>query len=189
MSKGGLGFRATVVAGVLSALITAFITWLLGFWPAIWSWIVKATVTLWGWVTYSIPVPAGIFVLVAVVFLYRWRRQPHASKVGDVVHQRSHASRPAPTDNILPQHTESASNPSLSKNEIRIVHLFAVTDGKWLGIDDIASNIELPRLLVEQALERLNERGFLKTKHNSVHGTFFRLSSEGRDYAIDQGYV
>lgn len=79
--------------------------------------------------------------------------------------------------------------PQLSETELVVIRLLAAADGRWAGIEEIASEAHLSRLLTEQALEKLFAKGFLRDTHNYLHGTTFRLSSAGRDYAIEEGFV
>ena len=103
MSGGGLGFRGTVIASVLSALIVTLLTWLFGFWPAIWSWIVKTSATVFEWTSYSIPIPVSVLILLAGIWIYISSRTPN---------------RPIAInrDGYVPVQNEAASKPSLSAN-------------------------------------------------------------------------
>lgn len=171
-----MGFRSTVLAGVLSTLIAAFITWLLGFWPTVWAWVGNASSAIWAVAAYVIPVPTGVLVLLGVVLTYLCARKPSGAKAAV-----STPSRPLEqTARDLPQ---------LSENELAVIRLLAAADGRWAGIEEIASVAQLSRLLTEQALEKLFAKGFLRDRHNYLDGTSFRLSSAGRDYAIEQGFV
>ena len=176
MSGGGLGFRGTVIASVLSALIVTLLTWLFGFWPAIWSWIVKTGAAVLEWISYSIPIPIGLLVLLGGVLIYTLSRTPN---------------RPIAIngDEYVPVQNEAASKPSLSANEEQIVRFLAAADGKWARVEDVSYGLGLSQLIAEQALEKLLSRGFLRESHNYVDGTTLRLSSSGRDFAIEQGYV
>ena len=176
MSRGGLGFHATVIAGVLSAIIVTFLTWLFGFWSTIWSWIVKTSATVFEWISYSIPIPVSVLVLLAGILIYILSRTPN---------------RPIAINGneYVPVQNEAASTPSLSANEEQIVRFLAAADGKWAGVEDVSYGLGLSQLIAEQALEKLLSRGFLSESHNYVHGTTLRLSSSGRDFAIEQGYV
>lgn len=173
-----LGFRATVVAGVLSTLIAAFATWLLGFWPAAWAWFsaTAATIasTVWSLVAYVVPVPLGVLAPLGLVLTYYFvRKVPKVSA--------------STTETSTVQTQQEAT--TLSENELKVVRLLAAADGQWAKLNEIAADIRLSRLLTEQALEKLFEKGFIRDSHNYLHGTSFRLSSEGRDYAIEQGLV
>ncbi|MFN7863378.1 MAG: hypothetical protein ACK5N7_08680, partial [Curvibacter sp.] len=178
--KGGmvLGFRATVVAGVLSTLIAAFVTWLLGFGPAAWAWFSATVATIasavWSVVAYVVPVPLGVLALLGLVLTYYFARKLPKVSVSK-------------TETSTVQTLQKAT--TLSENELKVVRLLAAADGQWAKLDEIAAAILLSRLLTEQALEKLFEKGFLLDRHNYLHGTSFRLSSEGRNYAIEQGLV
>ena len=176
MSRGGLGFHATVIAGVLSAIIVAFLTWLSGFWSTIWSWIVKTSATVFEWTSYSIPIPVSVLILLAGIWIYISSRTPN---------------RPIAInrDEYVPAQNEAASKPSLSANEEQIVRFLAAADGKRTGVEDVSYGLGLSQLIAEQALEKLLSRGFLSESDNYGQGTTLRLSSSGRDFAIEQGYV
>lgn len=175
-----MGFRSTVIAGVLSTLIAAFISWLLGFWPTVWSWswLSAAKAAFWSAVTYSVPVPAGIVVPVVIVLIYPLALNLFRARVSTAALTTEHSLSRAEQAPLV-----------LSENELKVVRLLAAVDGQWVGQSDIASEVRLSQLLTEQALEKLFERGFLRDRHNYLHGTSFRLSSEGRDYAIEKDLV
>jgi hypothetical protein len=67
--------------------------------------------------------------------------------------------------------------------------VIVVKHGRWLGIEHISSRIQASRLVTEQAVERLLGRKMLFESLNYIHGSTYRLSPEGRDYAIEQGMV
>lgn len=70
-----------------------------------------------------------------------------------------------------------------------VIRALVAADGQWLRVDHIAPRIQASRLLTEQVLERLLNRKLILEASNYIHGSSFRLSPEGRDYAINQGYV
>lgn len=169
-----MGFRATVVAGVLSTLIAAFISWLFGFWSTVWSWLSVTATTAWSIVAYAVPVPVGVLAPLGIVLIYCLTPALLSARESMV----------APTTEQAEQDLHV-----LSENELKVVRLLAAADGQWARLGDIASDIQLSQLVTEQVLEKLFERGFLRDSHNYLHGTSFRLSSTGRDYAIEQGLV
>ena len=162
-----LGFKSTVIAGVISTLLASFFTWLFGFWPAVWAWQA---------LTYSAPVPISVLaaLLICLICLsYRLRsvlvqdEQTASSSIAPLVHCQS----------------------QMSEKELDVVKVLAAADGRWLGIEHISSRIQASRLVTEQAVERLLVRKILLESHNYIHGSSFRLSPEGRDYAIEQAIV
>lgn len=177
-----MGFRATVVASVLSTLIATFIIWLSGFWPMLWSSLsttAAATVSaMWSIVAYIVPVPLGVLALLGIALAYSLVRILSGMRPSKVI---------STTETSTEQTEQDAQ--ILSENELKVVHLLAAADGRWAKLSDIAADIRLSRLITEQALEKLFARGFLRDSHNTLHGTSFRLSSEGRDYAIEKGLI
>lgn len=172
MATGRLGFWGTTVAGVVSTLAVAVLTWLFGFWPSVWQWLVATSVALWAWLTFTVPIPLSIVLLALFVGLFAIRRS-FFSQAGP----QPAAGSPAP----------SVEEPALAVAELSIISLLARVDGQWLGVENIASGVQLTRLAAERSLERLMRLGYLLDRHNMIHGTSFRLSSAGRDYALDHG--
>ena len=77
----------------------------------------------------------------------------------------------------------------MSEKELAVMRALPAADGQWLGIEHISSRIQASRLLTEHTLERLLARELLLQSMNYIHGSSYRLSPVGRDYAIVQGYV
>ncbi len=77
----------------------------------------------------------------------------------------------------------------LSQFEGDVVRVLAGGDGAWIALHEIAGHLSTSNLMVDQALEKLHINDMIRDTHNYIHGTSYRLSSKGRDYAISQGYV
>lgn len=191
VSGGGLGFRANVISGVLSTLIAAILTWLFGFWPAIWLWVVAFAGEVWRWITFTAPIPLSFIVVLVCAAAFAIARRPSARipSGSGVEQQPRYTSRVVPTGECLPKTEEAPPKLVLSANETSIVRLLAEADGKWLGIEDFVTKTGNSRLVTEKTLEMLFGKSFLVNSHNYLHGTSFRLSSTGRDYAIELGFV
>ena len=168
-----MGFKSSVTSGVLSTLVAAILTWLFGFWPYVLDSIVDIASTAWWRVAHVVPVPVGVLLVLSFVLVYLLNRL------------HSVLDRTAVSTTVQPMLRQS----EMSENELAIIRSLAAADGRWLGIEHIASRIQKPRLLSEQALERLLTIGLLLQSTNYIHGSSFRLSPTGRDYAIDQGFV
>ena len=169
-SAAGLGFWPTTLAGILSALAVGLGTWLLGYWPAFWSWFVPVLVAAWSWLAYPVPVPAAVLIVLAIVIVAMRRKKP-------ILVSGSSATQAPPK--------ASSRSIQLAATENGVVALLAEADGHWLTIEQLASALQTSRLATERSLEKLMARGFLLDRHNMIHGTSFRLSSSGRDFALD----
>lgn len=131
----------------------------------------------WWALSYSVPMPMSVLVLLMFLLMY-------------VVYRlRSISSHPGAStiDGASKKSTLRLSE--ISEKELAVMRMLAAADGQWLGIEHISSRIQAPRLLTEQTIERLLARELLLQSMNYIHGSSFRLSPLGRDYAIDQGYV
>jgi len=172
-----LGFKLTVISSVLSTLLASIFTWLFGYWPHVWSFIVEVASAAWWVVSYAVPVPLSALVLLGLFLAYVvYRLRPFSS----------HTVR-STSDGTSTKSTLGLSE--MSEKELAVIRALAAADGQWLGIERISSRIQEPRLLTEQTLERLLVRELLLQSMNYIHGSSFCLSPLGRDYAIDQGYV
>lgn len=175
MKSGGLGFWGTVAASVLALLIGTFISWVLGFHHRVWLAVVAVAGSLGRALTFSVPVPVVVLVILAGILLYslrfRLRYRPSQSAVAGSTEQPRTAQSP------------------LLENEVLVIRLLAAVDGRWLLTSEIAGRARLSVLVTEQAIERLMNRQFVAYSRDLLHGTVFRLSSLGRDYAIDAGFT
>lgn len=170
MSVRGLGFWGTTIAGVISALAATAVMWLLGFLPQVWAWFAGVAAMFWGWLTVAISVPVSLLLAAGVLLLL----------IG-----RALSSKEARTPTSQTSVMKSESTIQLNPLDLAVIRLLANADGDWLDLDGIARGIESPRLLTERVLERLMGLNFLIDRHNVIYGTSFRLSSQGRDYALD----
>ena len=175
MSKDGMGFKGTVIAGTISALLAAFVIWLLSiFWPAIFEWLVRMALSILKIATYTLSTPAWFIFLIGSLVIW-------------LAIQKVKARREA-TSNV----TQVVTQPSvieLTDSETVIVQLLALSEVRWLYLSEIISQVSLQRLIVERAIDRLLQRDFLIDRHNYLQGTAYCLSSVGRDFAIDHGFV
>ena len=177
MDSGGLGFWRTVCASILAGVavvaIVAVASRAFGFHHQAWTAIVAAAGWCWRVLTFLVPVPAMILALVA---LWVWRKIAAGGRIRPTGSRPSSASSP---DNSV----------TLSANETLVVCLLARADGAWMRPETMASKLNLPNLLVEQALERLLARGLILHQNHVLDGPQIRLSSRGRDLAIDESFV
>ena len=172
-----MGFKSTVIAGVISTLLASFFTWLFGYWPTVWDWLTEAAVWAWKALTYAAPVPISVLAALLICLIYLSYR---LSSVLAKEEEQTVSSYTAPL-----VHGQS----QMSEKELDVVKVLAAADGRWLGIEHISSRIQASRLVTEQAVERLLGRKMLFESLNYIHGSTYRLSPEGRDFAIEQGMV
>ena len=155
-----------IIVSVVSTFIIAVLTWAFGFFPIIWNKLVALSSWVWGLLTYQVSLPVigllGIAGLV-VYFTYHLSRKPTLKK----------------------RKTEAT---DFSETETKVLRALAEADGNWLSIDDLAREVVTSRLIIEQAVEKLYANDVVLRAHN-LDGPIFRLSPDGRDFAISQGYV
>lgn len=183
MDSGGLGFWRTVwasiLAGVAVVAIVAAASWAFGFHHQVWLAIVAVVGWLWGVLAYSVPVPVSLLAIFAGFVLYVWRsavlrkREPLAERTAESAHAAATVAQSAPP----------------SDNEIKVVRLLAMADGKSMTRNELAPRAALSNLVTDQAIERLLNRKFVVQIINTAYRQAYILSPEGRDYAIAEGYV
>lgn len=165
-----MGFWKTVIAGVVTALITGVGGMLFGFTDLLLDYLGKTWLAIkqfWGY-TFNISIGfiilSGITCVVLNVLFKRFKIGN--SKLGEK----------------SPIH-------SFSGNEESIIQLLAEADGRWLSLVLIAEHLHLSNLIVEHSIDSLIGKGMLVDKIDMLNGAKFRLSTDGRDYAINKGYV
>lgn len=168
------GTIATVVGG----LILAAITWLLGFFPVVWSTIATGLTWVWSLLSYLVTLPIGVLLVVAWALFLAGHYLSGKRSVSIGV-----------TDDIRTHSPPDEGPIQLSQFEVDVSRVLAGGDGAWLALHEIAGHLSTSNLMVEQALEKLHINNMIRDTHNSMYGTSYRLSSKGRDYAIRQGYV
>jgi len=187
MDSGGLGFRGTVLAGLVVAIVAPAIlagaSWVFNFHHQ--AWLIVLAVSQWigSVLAYSVPVPIVLLVIFAGFALYVGRGAVLRKREAQA--ERAVASTAWPADSRAVVKAEPAPP---TDNEIAVLRLLARADGKWMGVMELARRAALANLITEQALDRLRDRGFLKWSAG-MGVLSYRLSPEGRDYAIANGYV
>jgi predicted transcriptional regulator len=171
--KGVLIAALGTVAGGLA--LTA-LSWAFGFHHAVWVWIVSMAGSIGDALAFPLPVPVWLVALSVVAFFdlmrFVWRiRRPTAART-TLDDERTPVKASAPSD-----------------NEITVVRLLAMADGKSMTLPNLASRAALSNLVTDQAIERLVNRGFVIQILDTTYQQAYLLTSAGRDYAIAEGYV
>jgi hypothetical protein len=172
-----LGFRLSVISGVTSTIVASILTWLFEFWPIVWSFLHESVVWIWEISTYTIPVPVSLIIGLVLYLSYSTYSLNSKSTEVDVLLVDK-------ADDQL-----QSIQLQLSEIELKLLRVLAAADGKWLRIEHVSSRIEASHLLTEQILEKLLSKELIFESLNYISGSTYRLSSLGRDYAIEQGLV
>lgn len=166
------------VATVVGGLILTAITWLLGFFSVVWSTIATGLTWVWSLLSHLVTLPIGVLLGIAgALFLAGHYLSSKRSVSVEVM------------DGIRPQSPPDEGQIQLNQFEGDVVRVLAGGDGAWIALHEIAGHLSTSKLMVDQALEKLHINDMIRDTHNRIHGTSYRLSSKGRDYAISQGYV
>lgn len=177
LAQNGLGFWSTAFAGLISAIGAAVVLSLFGYWHVLWSWVLTAVVVLWRWLSFAVAIPLGIILIIGVIiiwaFLRWWLHQPKS-----VVNITS-----------LSQSSIQPTVGNLADNELLVIRMLARADGQWLGMEQIAAQMQKSMLVTEQTLEQLLRKNLIVDRKNYIYGPTFRLSSFGRDYSIQEGFA
>lgn len=172
-----MSFKSTVIAGAISTLLASFLNWLFGFWTMAWKWFTEASVWAWMALTYTAPVPISVLAALLICLMFLFYR------LHSVIAQKEEAA--ASSSNNQLAHDQS----QITGNELNIIKVLAAADGRWLRVEQISSRSQASRIVMEQAIEKLLMKKMLLESHNYLHGASYGLSPDGRDYAIEQGYV
>lgn len=134
-------------------------------------------VVLWRWLSFAVAVPLGIILVAGVIFIWIFLRW--------CLHQPKSMANEASSSQSSIQPTVG----ELTDNEILVVRMLARADGQWLGMEQIAEQMQKSRLVTEQTLEQLLRKNLIIDRQNYIYGPTFRLSSFGRDYSIQEGFA
>lgn len=182
-----MDFKATVIAGVLSTLLAAALSWAFGFWPVLFGGFLSVGQWTWKVLSHSIPVPLGVIILlllpvivlvhIKVLILSKQSSadERYASQVNASGDWNSAAS---------PQHESFP----LSGNEVSMLAALAHADGQELALDDLARRAGFSNLVAEQTAEYLLNRRYLVHRRDVLFGSMLRLSPAGRDFVLSAGY-
>ncbi|PLX95656.1 MAG: hypothetical protein C0620_03890 [Desulfuromonas sp.] len=171
--SGENSLQKQIVAGVISGLILLFISWILGFLSSLGTWLTSFFEWIISFLHRSITVPIWSVLSIVILIVV-------AKKLISNFFSRNAAKK---------QSSYTEKTKEVSPLEIEVVQLLACVDGAWLQKDDISRRLDKPCLLIEQALENLLESEFIIDSYNYIDGTSFRLSSHGRDAAINWGFI
>jgi len=171
------GIIATTVGGLLLALILWAVGRIGGVWRAVWS----AVAWLAHQVAASISVPAWLVLVavaygVAVTVLLRRRRSPPSLPS---------AGRPSRLRDGDPQVVRR----ELDRLQVRVMRAMADADGATPTIDELAEDLDISRLRVEQVLEQLEVMRYVEIIRDVVNGPVVDVTRAGRDYLIAKGLV
>ena len=188
MSNAGLSFKATVTSGVISTLLAAIATWLFGFWPAIWSFIVTVSNWLWNALWTTVPVPIGLIVVLLAlsVFLVRKRTASPTHTSSELIR---FASKAVPTGAWSVNPPAAQEPDPLSDSEVTMLRAIAAADGRELPLDELARDSHMSNLAAQQTADHLLSRGYLRHKRDILYGSMLSLSAEGRDFVLSAGYT
>ncbi len=176
-----------VIAGGILAAAAVLLTYFLNWWPFIWSKLLYIIGAIWKLITYSVNIPAGAILCFFLIVIWLLSREKTVANNIITTNLRQ-ATVLYPTAAKIEAPLAPA-KPQFSTNEELVIKILGAADGKWMGIYEIATSLELSHLVTEQAVERLFHLNFLIDSLNYLTGRSFRLSSKGRDYAIEHNYV
>lgn len=179
MAKDHSSVVSGTIATVVGGLILAGLTWLFGFFPVVWSTIAAGLIWVWSLLTYLVTLSVGMLLAAACALFL----------AGHYLCSKRSVSIQRVTEGIRPQPVPDDEPIQISQFEGDVVRVLVGGDGSWIALHEIAGHLSTSNLMVEQALEKLYINDMILKANHYMVGTTFRLSSKGRDYAIDQGYV
>lgn len=175
-----------VIVTVVGGLILAGILGMIGKLPAIIGAMASAVSYAFGLLGTSIPVSMwllGFGVSVAVISskrrLSRWIDGRH-----ELIEQTSTAES---VEQVVQQTFESK-EPELDEVQEAIMREYADADVRRLSIGNLCDAVPSSKLMVDQAVGRLQGHGFLD-RAMTYRGELYILTAAGTDYIIEQGWA
>jgi hypothetical protein len=172
--------RTHVVGATVGGLLVALILWALGFVGPILRGLWSAVSWAWHQVTASISVPAGLVLVVAgyavAVTVLLWRRRtPSESQPEEPAAFRPGGPPQAPRE--------------LDKLQAKVMRAMGEADGGTPTVEDVADDLNVSVLRLEQTLEELEAIGYVEVIRHVAHGPVVDVTRAGRDYLIAKGLV
>lgn len=176
--------RNSVIATVVGGLILSFILWLIGYLPAVWGWIKKATSWLWGAVTSDMSVPIWLLTFLIVFSIpVLWRISIRTLSMVLPAKSQTYGSI------AINETSTKEAKDQYSQNEQLILKALASANGGPLYLEAISRIINQNQLRTEQTLDLLMKKDLVQENLNYIHGASYYLSDRGRDIAIELGYA
>ncbi len=177
-----------VIAGGILAAGAVLGAYFMNWWPIILAKMLFIMNAIWKLIVYSVNIPAGVIISLVLIVIWLLPRKKNASNNAISTTNPRQATILYPTAAKIETPLAPA-KPQFSANEESVIKILAAADGEWMGIYDIVTSLELSHLVTEQAVERIFHMHFLIDSLNYLTCRSFRLSSKGRDYAIEHNYV
>ncbi len=169
--------RTHIIGGTVAGLLVALVLWVLGLiWPGV------GLVVSWAWhgLTGSISLPtwsvlAAVGYAVAVTALLRKRRTSAVNSPDEPVAFRPGGPRMAPK--------------ALDKLQAKVMRAMGEADGGTPTVEDVADDLNISQLRLEQTLEELEAIGYVEIIRQGVDNPVVDVTRAGRDYLIAKGLV
>ena len=173
--------RTHIIGATIAGLLVAGILWAFGFvgilWRGFWS-----AVSLGGHhLTASIAVPVWLLLgvagyAVAMTVLLKRRSAPPSEPTTEQpssLREREPLARPRKLDRL----------------QELVMRAMAEADGGTPTIEELAGDLDVNQLRLEQVLEDLETTGYVRIIRHVTHGPVVDVTRAGRDYLIAKGLV
>lgn len=172
--------QTSIIGTTVGGLLLTLILWAFGrlgvVWQALWS------VVLWVWrqIITPVSVPVWLILLVAGYVI-----------VMAVVARRRR------TATLIPSNEPAAFHPGgppqapreLDKLQAKVMRAMGEADGGTPTVEDLADDLSLSQLRLEQTLEELEAIGYIEIIRHVVDGPVVDVTRAGRDYLIAKRLV
>lgn len=172
-----MGFAIGVIGDIISGVSVWFLTtsdWATNQINFLWINLKEFITHLKSVAMLEVHIPIWICTFLLVAFIFYIKNSKKSSLVS-----HEEITSPAPQENTK----------IFSENEILIIKTLAKADGQYMKLGEISILLNKPKLIIEQAIDSLDSKDYLYSSLNMLHGTSYRLSDKGRDYAISNGYI
>ncbi len=211
---GALGKIPSIITGVIAGLL-----FVLGVLGTVFRWLGTVSVSVFEWLATPLSLPiwflAVAFSVVAISTkrrISRWnkkqlarrrdenkellarRREENKALAERLFKEMGQEVLDPKLDKVLRDssqmlHAEPDPEPQLDDVQKKIMHLFATLDGGQLNQGDISQRLRVSALRVDQALEQLENNALVATDLNFLSGTTYVLTTKGRDFVLERGWV
>jgi hypothetical protein len=201
MTEGqGKSFTRDVAVHTTALLITYSIvglaglvglgSWLLGSFSEFWREILSVCLAVWRGITHPLEIPLWVFLCTAAAC---WAALKRRAPIGHIARDAASAEQhpePVPTfDQIVSIIPPPPHDDRLTDAEEDVIIVLARADGDSRNEVEISRIAKMARLIVQDALGSLIDKGLVEKNMSPASGYYYLLSDTGRKFAIKKRLV
>ena len=177
MKRADNTLRNGIIATVVGGIIIAVLQWLYGFLGVVFKLIKSSPLFIRDSMLHKVYLPVWTLILISTFALI-----PIISIIRRLITKDKTINSSSNEPKLISYH-------DLDQLQKDILRQLTAADGKALGIDDLYYNLQVNRLRIGDAIERMEEHGLITSQHHVLYGIKFGLTRGGRDVLMKAGLI